>query len=273
VKHIASVPASTAVLVMLLLTASCAGLKPGSPVDRRAAPGPASCEVPWSYSGERRPDLWDRLSPCYAGCATGGEQSPADLTVAVFANNLPELTFLYSRTAKLGVVNDGHTIKAYAPSGSKFMIGGKEFNLEEFHFHTLSEHRLNGRQTPLELHLVNKNAGGAAAVGVFIVPDPGNRENRELAKIWSRLERYTRTPTEVADFDIMALLPTDRSSFRYAGSLTTPSCGQDLQWTVLATPITASREQIERFERLLAPAGNSRPLQPLNRRTVLRDFQ
>lgn len=272
-KHIASVLASTAFLAMLLLTASCAGLTPGSPVDRRAAPGPASCEVPWSYTGERRPDLWDRLSPCYAGCATGGEQSPADLTVAVFANNLPKLTFLYSRTTTLGVVNDGHTIKAYAPSGSKLMIGEKEFELKEFHFHTLSEHRLNGRQTPLELHLVNKNAGGAAAVGVFIIPDSDNRENRELAKIWSRLEQYTRTPTEVAGFDIMALLPADRSSFRYAGSLTTPPCGQDLQWTVLARPITASREQIERFERLLAPAGNSRPLQPLNRRTVLRDFQ
>jgi carbonic anhydrase len=268
-KRTVSGLASIAVLPLLLIAASCATSKAGSPGARPVVGDP--CAVPWSYAGETRPDLWGSLSACYDLCAAGKEQSPADLTVSVQAP-LDPLEFKYSQNATLSVINDGHTVKAYAPAGSRLAIGANEFELKEFHFHTLSEHRLDGRQTPLELHLVNQAGERTAAVGVFIVQDPQNQENPQLAKIWRHLEEYNGKPRPVDDVDIMALLPASHASFRYAGSLTTPPCGQGLQWVVLSTPITASREQIERFEKLLAPAGNSRPLQPLNQRTVTRDF-
>jgi len=118
---------------------------------------------------------------------------------------------------------------------------------------------------------VHKGAGGrTAAVGVFIVEGPANPA---LAKIWERLEEYGKDRIPVAGINIMALLPGNYASFRYAGSLTTPACGQGLQWNVLAKPITASAEQIKKLEELFKPYGNSRPPQPLNGRTVERDFQ
>lgn len=264
-KHVSS---AVVVLSLSLLAASCAGTAP-------------SCDnVHWSYEGSTGPDHWaDIAPPCFAECRDGREQSPTDLSRTVFDPGLPQLEPSYASDATVEVVNNGHTIKAYVPAGSKLTIGSNEFELEEFHFHTRSEHRLPdgqpglGRQTPLEMHLVHKGPGGTAAVGVFIVEDPQDRENPELAKIWRNLEGYGPGRTPVSDVDIMALLPSRRSSFRYAGSLTTPACGQGLQWSVLVTPITASKEQIARFARLFAPAGNSRPLQPLNGRTVKRDFQ
>lgn len=255
-KHVAS----AAVLVLSLLAVSCAS-------------APSCCDAHWSYAGPDGPAHWGELSPCYAACKDGGEQSPTDLSHAVFAE-LPKLEPMYAQSATVAVVNNGHTIEAEVPPGSTLTIGENKFDLERFHFHTQSEHRLNGQQKPLEIHLVHKGAGGrTAVVGVFIVEDPQNRENPELAKIWKKLDEYGSKPTPVPGVDVMALLPARYASFRYAGSLTTPACGQGLQWNVLATPITASRDQIAKFAKLFAPAGNSRPLQPLNGRTVERDFQ
>jgi carbonic anhydrase len=263
-KRIASAVRSLApagLVPVLLLVASCTAVR-----------NPSPCEVPWGYGPDDGPSRWAQLSTCYAECGRGEEQSPTDLTKAVFAADLPNLWFDYNRGATLAVVNNGHTIKAKVPPGSVFKLGETQFALDELHFHTLSEHRLNGFQTPLELHLVNKGSGGTAAVGIFIILDPDNRENPQLAKIWKGLEEYTKDPTPVADVDIMALLPSRYSSFRYPGSLTTPACGQGLQWSVLVTPITASQEQIDRFEKLFRPYGNSRGSQRLHSRTVQKDF-
>lgn len=229
------------------------------------------CTVHWGYSGHDGPEHWAELSPCYAACKDGGEQSPTDLTHAVFAN-LPKLEPHYARKVTVGVVNNGHTVQAAVPAGSTLTIGDNKFNLEQFHFHAHSEHHLDGKPAPMEMHLVQKGANGrTAVVGVFIVEGPA--ANPELEKIWKKLDQYGPTPTPVADVDIMGLLPGDYKSFRYSGSLTTPGCGQGVQWNVLKTPIKASAEQIAKFAKLFAPAGNARPLQPLDGRTVARDFQ
>jgi carbonic anhydrase len=268
VLTVASVLASIAVLPLLL---SAAGAPP---------PGKASqtnCyKAPFTYperTSPNEPSRWVALSPCYEACGNGGEQSPVSLTGAVFTPGLPSLSFRYARNATVQVVNDTHTIKASTPGGGQFWIGTDVYELVEFHFHWLSEHRLGSAQTPLELHLVNKNAGGrTAAVGVFIERDPQNRDNPQLAKLWQRLADYHEEPIPVAGIDIQALVPTVHRSFRYAGSLTTPPCGQGLQWHVLATPIYASQAQITRF-RTFFPTSNSRqPDQPLNGRRVLKDF-
>ena len=116
--------------------------------------------------------------------------------------------------------------------------------------------------------------GGRSQRGRGSAGEAGGGRGVEAKRPKTRqLDQYGRTPTPVADVDIMALLPGDYKSFRYAGSLTTPVCGQGVQWNVLKTPIKASAEQIAKFAKLFAPAGNARPLQPLNGRTVERDFQ
>lgn len=273
-KRLVSACASIAVVPLLLFMLSCAGAPAGAGGHGRVSE-PGCCDAPWSYAGDTGPARWGTLSKCYEACAKGGEQSPVTFEGAVPTHDLPPLGFRYATNATVEVVNNGHTIKASTPGGGQFAIGGDVYNLVEFHFHTLSEHRLDGGQTPLEMHLVNQNAGGrTAAVGVFIILDAENpsRDNPELAKIWRELERYGPEPKPVANLNIQALLPGVYNSYRYAGSLTTPACGQGLQWNVLATPIKASRNQIDRFKALFAPAGNSRPPQDLNGRVVVKDF-
>ena len=62
-----------------------------------------------------------------------------------------------------------------------------------------------------------------------------------------------------------AMLPRDRQTFRYSGSLTTPPCTEGLRWVVMTTPVTLSGRQIAAFR--AAYDHNNRPVQP---RTVAR---
>jgi carbonic anhydrase len=271
-KRLVSAFASIAILPLLLFSLSCAGAPAAG--SHGKVPGTDPCKPPFTYpeldsTGQNR---WAALSSCSLTCANGSRQSPIDLAGAIFDANLPPLVFHYAPSATVSVTSDGHTIKATVPSGSRLAIGTTVYALEEFHFHWLSEHRLDGHQTPLEMHLVNKNSSGAAAVGVFILPDPRGVENPELAKLWQSLDDYGTRPIPVGNINIQELVPTDLASIRYDGSLTTPACDQPVSWNVLHTPIFASQGQIDRFQRRFPISNSRQPLKDLNGRRVVKDF-
>ncbi len=241
-----------------------------------AAEKPADCcKAPWGYED---PGRWPSLSPCYAPCS-GGEQSPIDIENPV-TTSLPPLEFSYGTLAELPVENNGHTVEAKVSKDEPddkvtLRIQGVDYRLVQFHFHTPSEHKLMGDEAPIELHLVHLGPGGRlAVVGVFIREgDP----NPELSKIWAHLPKKPGDESEVHDLDLRGLLPKSLASYRYAGSLTTPACGQGVQWNVLASSITLSSRQIEELRKIFSgkqfPDGNRRPVQPLNGRAVVTDVQ
>jgi carbonic anhydrase len=230
------------------------------------------CKVAWDY---KDPARWASLSPCYAPCK-GGEQSPIDIENPV-TRNLPPLEPSYGILHELPVENNGHTVEAKVSSKEPaekvtLRIDGVDYRLDRFHFHTPSEHQVNGEDEPMELHLVHESQGGRAAViGVFIQEgDP----NPELSKIWAHLPKKPGDKAVVKNFDLRGLLPKSLASYRYAGSLTTPACGQGVQWNVLASSITITDKQIEDFGKIFpGKNGNSRPVQPLNGRVVVTDVQ
>ena len=78
-------------------------------------------------------------------------------------------------------------------------------------------------------------------------------------------EEYTlRTPVNPGD-----LMPTDKRTFRYSGSLTTPPCSEGVKWFVMASPVEMSPGQIAGMEKLYD--HNYRPVLPINARKVLYD--
>ena len=72
----------------------------------------------------------------------------------------------------------------------------------------------------------------------------------------------------VATIDPMMFMPSKVGVFRYEGSLTTPPCSETVHWTVMSTTITASPGQLAAFASLFPM--NARPVQPLNRRYILK---
>jgi carbonic anhydrase len=87
----------------------------------------------WTYSGHGGPAEWGALSPEFAACKVGKNQSPIDIRGAKPAD-LPAIKFDY-KPSPLKVIDNGHTIQVnYAP-GSAIDVGGVRYELVQFHFH------------------------------------------------------------------------------------------------------------------------------------------
>lgn len=223
--------------------------------------------VHWSYQGEAGPDHWGELNADYAACAAGVTQSPIDL-VAVSGEDLPDIVFNYGES-HLNILNNGHTVQVNYDEGSSIMVNGVQYNLLQFHFHTGSEHTIDGKQYPLELHLVHRNAeGGLAVVGVMATE---GTENPAFADILAHAPAEETAAAVVESVMVAAesLLPAERLYYAYEGSLTTPPCSEGVKWHVLTTPIEMSAAQIETLAGILH--GNFRPVQPLHDRTLVVD--
>jgi carbonic anhydrase len=217
----------------------------------------------WSYGGAENPTQWGRLGKDFALCETGRDQSPINIKNAVDSTPA-KISFDY-KPSPLVVVNNGHTIQVnYAP-GSTVTIDGEKYSLLQFHFHTPSEHEIKDKASAMELHLVHRNeAGQLAVVGVLL-----NRgtANALIEEVWKNIPATSKTNT-VSDRMINAssLLPSRKSYYSYAGSLTTPPCSEGVKWNVFVEPITVSEEQIETFTKLYQV--DARPIQPINGRAI-----
>jgi carbonic anhydrase len=223
----------------------------------------ASDPVHWGYEGEVGPEHWGDLSPDYAACSQGVEQSPVDI-LATAPVNPPGLRFTYQPSA-LNIVNNGHSIQVNYDPGSSLEVDGAAYPLVQFHLHSLSEHTLSGSHTPMELHLVHQDAGGAIAViGVMIVE---GKQNPAYEPILAHMPAQEGEPEAISGVTVNAgdLLPADREYYRYNGSLTTPPCTEGVKWLVMASPVELSASQIAAFQSLYN--DNYRPVQPLNERT------
>lgn len=211
-------------------------------------------------------------------------QSPIDIRPATVrrVEGLPQLKVHYARKAAVNVhyvskdTDDGggcevrgsqETEEVEVEEGAGHVtVGGHRYDLLQFHFHTRSEHTINGRHTPLELHLVHQDAReNKLVVGVLL--RPGRRS--ELDRILTRLPEECGEPIEVDDFDLASLVPARPATLRYRGSLTTDPYTEGVRW-FLTVPSTVSAAGIAGFRQLF-PDGDSRPTQRLHGRRVVAD--
>lgn len=223
-------------------------------------------QVHWTYDGETGPEHWGAINPEYVECSTGEQQSPIDLTNPS-DENLANLIFAY-KPSPVNILNNGHTVEVeYAP-GSSMEMDGKRYNLLQFHFHSPSEHEIDGQHYAIELHLVHKADDGSTAVVGVLVKE--GTENEAFAPVWDHLPAKEQPATNVGTtVDAAKLLPVNQTTYRYDGSLTTPPCTEGVSWFVMATPVEMSSAQIDAFRQIYD--GNNRPAQPLDGRQLVED--
>ncbi len=220
----------------------------------------------WSYEGKTGPDHWASLAAEFGTCGAGRNQSPVDLSRIVEAEQ-PPVTFHYDRTP-LTVTNNGHSVQVdYAP-GSYIEVGDHRFELKQFHFHSPSEHEVDGHPYPMEGHLVHADEdGNLAVIGVFYEE---GRANAAIESVWNHMPAKAGQNEKAPDETVnaAALLPEDRSFYRYSGSLTTPPCSEGVTWMVMKQPVQVSHEEVAQFHGIMG-VDNNRPVQPLNARLIL----
>lgn len=219
----------------------------------------------WMYEGKSGPDNWGELSNEFITCKTGKFQSPIDI-VHPFSAELPPLELNFNTVAEK-LVNNGHTLQVTANDEDEFRLDDQNFILRQYHFHTPSENRINGKSFPLEAHFVHASKEGDIAVlAVMFEVGP---ENSALTPLLTRLPKEKNHEVSIDKrFDLRPLFPADLHYYRFSGSLTTPPCTEGLRWIVMKNTVTLSKEQLEMFKQALGHSNN-RPLQPLNGRVIV----
>lgn len=244
---------------LLFLTVSCGEDEKGLP----------SCDgAEYEYEGAFGPESWDEICVDWTPCG-GKSQSPINISGAVEDASLADIPLTYA-TIPTSIINKGHTIQvtvATIGTPCSIELNGETYELIQFHTHTHSEHEVNGQHSPMEIHFVHKNetTGKLVVIGVFV--EEGT-ENTILKPVVDNLPNQVGATffSEIDTYNPISLMPSDKSYFTYAGSLTTPPCSEIVTWIVMEHPIQASADQIHAFEAL--EHENARPVQALEGRTI-----
>lgn len=194
---------------------------------------------------------------------SGKTQSPIDIQTAI-AQPMRDagIIKLDHNPITLDVVDNHHTIQV--GSHGTAVINGRGFQLLQYHFHAPSEHTLDGKFFPVEVHFVHKAQNGRLAViGVFFVE---GEANPAFGKMLASIKKGASN-TKAGVILNSDLLPTNFSYYHYLGSLTTPPLSENVEWYVMRNPVELSAAQIKEFQKYYD--GNNRKVQPLNGRPLL----
>jgi len=249
----------------------------------QCAPLPEDPAAPnnWNYnSGDPLlgPEGWgsiknDKDMPAYPQCGdTMLQQAPIAfpspaMPWATGGVKFDSMNLSWSNAAvATGTKNSGQTWYTYidsTKSASTVKYMGEDYSVAQFHFHAPSEHTIDGKHYPLEVHFVHTGGNKFLGVAVGLMFEEAANDNPVLAKLW---DKFSECPTADAvdlpantTLDLKSLLPADLAHFEYDGGLTAPPCSHTVHFAIMTTPIKASAAQIKKFADALGPTN--RPTQ------------
>lgn len=242
--------------------------QPKAKVESNAITTPAKAKEHkphWTYEGKDGPENWGKLSPEFATCAAGRNQSPVNIKTTTHAALKP-LKSIQKFPAK-DIFNNGHTVQINFKAGNMLVLDSAAYQLKQLHFHAPSENTIHGKSFPLEAHFVHADSKGNLTVIAVMFTE--GKANEGLVKLWAQMPNEVGEPVTLKTRVIPSeLIPSNLAYYRFSGSLTTPPCSEGVRWLVLKTPLTASKEQIEAFKHAVKH-DNNRPIQELNGRVII----
>ncbi|CAG8515046.1 4584_t:CDS:2 [Cetraspora pellucida] len=206
-------------------------------------------KVEFSYIDDKGPQFWHLLENSSLLCLKGRRQSPINIDVLepkirsirpsdVRVKNIDEAELAHIVTTlevAPGKEEEGEEGRGEKFLPAQFEIGGEAFNLLQFHFHTPSEHRVNGVHHDVEMHMVFKDRKERISV-VAVFFDIGSIKDNEFLK--SVLIKEIPRPngsTKLCNIPLKKLFEDInyiQNAFTYLGSLTTPPCTEGVRWWV-----------------------------------------
>ncbi|KAI4300343.1 hypothetical protein L6164_033732 [Bauhinia variegata] len=233
-------------------------------------------EFDYSRGSEKGPLHWGELKKEWAVCKNGEMQSPIDLSSrrVKLISRLGELKKSYE-SCNATIHNRGHDIalKWEGDAGS-VQISGTDFFLNQSHWHSPSEHTINGRRYDLELHMVHqsKSPDGKSRIAVVGIMYKIGRPDPFLSKLAEHIKPMADKEEQkgMGVLDPSEIKMGGKKYYRYIGSLTVPPCTEGVIWTINKKIRTVSRGQVELLREAVHDYAerNARPLQPLHQRQI-----
>ncbi|KAG6520577.1 hypothetical protein ZIOFF_017634 [Zingiber officinale] len=189
-------------------------------------------EFSYERGSEIGPNHWGEIHEEWAACGHGRLQSPIDLT-----------------DSRLQWEEDAGNLQ----------IDGKDYDLKQLHWHSPSEHTINGRRFSLELHMVHQSADNSTAV-VGILYTIG-RHDPFLSNIERQIQMIAdkhEAEEAVGMVDPRHIRRGSRKYYRYMGSLTTPPCTEGVVWSIVKKVRTVTREQVDLLRQAVHDVSNTR---------------
>jgi len=256
--------------------------------------------TPWDYSKDANgPANWGNLSPDYQACSTGKSQSPINIELDLQAADLPSIGWHLAEDTKFQVrpkkggstiagreFYDGHTFEVDELGRPSMTIGGVDYFLEEFHFHTPAEHAVAGRHFAAEIQFSHASADGQRLV-VAAFFHRGHRSPPFLEQLVAEaIPKATAVPQQLVELKFESIaqsilvgsvpskpvpakefVPNFKNYFQYSGSLSTPPCTEGVTWVVFKNAVHIAEADLAVLKAL--EGTNVRPIQPLDGRKVL----
>ena len=126
-------------------------------------------------------------------------------------------------------------------TGGTLVYNSKTYALKQFHFHTPSEHRMDGESFPLEMHLVHASTDNAIAVLGVLFELSAHSSTTLLDEVFSHLATIVQpgkvTKTGRFNLDQVTKSVAKNGVYTYGGSLTTPPCSEGVTWFVAKEPL------------------------------------
>uniref|UniRef100_A0A7N0UC16 Carbonic anhydrase n=1 Tax=Kalanchoe fedtschenkoi TaxID=63787 RepID=A0A7N0UC16_KALFE len=225
-------------------------------------------EFDYTPGSDKGPERWGSLKEEWSACKEGDMQSPIDLASArvEVVSQLGKLKRKYWANSAV-IKNRGHDIAVEWDGDAGWIeINGTSYRLKQSHWHSPSEHTVNGRRYAMEIHMVHQTDDHKlAVVGMFYRfgrPDP----------FLSELLKNVRLTNEhgVKEVDPNEIRMAGHRYYRYVGSLTVPPCTEGVIWTINKKVKTVSREQLASLREAVHDyaESNARPVQALNNRRI-----
>lgn len=232
-----------------------ASAAPGAPLSTEAAP--AATEESHAASAEHAaPHAVSYLSP---EASVHRSQSPINIVTARTVPGKHKVAFHY-QSSKEHVDNLGHTVKVTYDAGSSLEYDQESYDLVQFHFHTPSEHLIDGITYPMEMHLVHVHHEHPERLLVVSVLFKEGDPNQLLEQLISDVPAHAG---EHADKDVKldasSVFREGEGYYHYEGSLTTPPYSETVTWLILDQVHDAAAEQIEALNRI--EGNNARHIQ------------
>jgi len=216
----------------------------------------AGVDAHWDYE-KHGPEHWGEFNKI---CKEGKEQSPINIETekTIQLDKSYSVAIHDDHDSVCNIVDNGHAIKVTPVDGGYITLHGKEYKLNQFHFHGMSEHTVDGRRYNAVAHFVHLAKDGMVAV-VAVMFEVGEK-NEALQNILDN----TGKSIHVNPKDLM---PEDVNHYyHYKGSFTTPPCTEQVQWYILKDTASISQAQLKELRKYYK--NNERPVQATNGRKI-----
>ncbi|OQS06379.1 carbonic anhydrase precursor [Thraustotheca clavata] len=199
-----------------------------------------------------------------AFCKMPMEQSPIAIPSIQSIPNASKVSITFGSTEAEAYYQDFNIFFTWTGGArASLILNGIKYTPLQFHFHTPSEHTIEGTQYPFEMHIVYTSETKDIAIVAFVFKY-GDIEDNFLQQIWPVIPKLKphkpREPVGIVDGN--SLLSGREDFYRYSGAEK-----GGVEWVLVRQPRIVSPRQVAVLFDALHTA-NARPLQPLTGRDV-----